>query len=136
MARDKEPTLGRPDDLPEWASEHWPDLNSWPTIQDVESFVRGTRRRPDVRLAVLTGLRSWEAVDLNPVWGWVGGMIGLIGLSGVFYASQTFWVRAVTGVLVLALGIIFLTVVISLNAKGDLRRRRSRMWLRAFEDAI
>jgi hypothetical protein len=134
--RDKEPDLGHPDELPDWATQHWPDLNRWPTVPDVDSFVRGTRRRPDVRLAVLTGLRSWEAVDLSPAWGWVGSLFALASVSGIFYVSQDIWIRVVTGVLIFALGAIFLTVLINMHAKADRRRRQSRAWLRAFEDVL
>ena len=136
MTQDKEPKLGRPDDLPNWAIDHWPNLNHWPTVRDVDSFVRGTRRQPDVRLAVLTGLRSWEAVDLNPMWGWVGSLIALVGIFVALSTAQIPWVQIATGVILVVLGVIFLTVLINMHANADLRRRRTRLWLRAFEDAI
>lgn len=136
MTRDKEPKLGHPVDLPDWAVDQWPNLNNWPTTRDVDSFVRGTRRHQDVRLAVLTGLRSWEAVDLNPVWGWVASMLALVGISVAISVSPIPWLRVATGVIVVVLGVIFLAVLINTHVTVDLRRRRARLWLRAFEDAI
>jgi hypothetical protein len=136
MSQDKEPKLAHPDDLPDWALDRWPNLNNWPTVRDVDCFVRSTRRQPDVRLAVLTGLRSWEAVDLNPMWGWVASLIALVGIFGALYTSQIPWLRIALGVTLVVMGVIFVTILINVHASADLRRRRARLWLRAFEDAI
>lgn len=58
-------TFGRlvpwmPSELPAGARPYWPAKSEWPTVEEVESFVRATRKEPQVRLAILTGLRRYS----------------------------------------------------------------------------
>lgn len=134
MSRKIGKPLGYPDDLPAAARGVWPDLNRWPTPDDVLSFTRETRRRPHQRLAVLNGLRSWSEIDVAPVWGWASGIvtISIAGL-GVTVAVSIWWVQLLTLVITAGAALTLLTVTMALSSTADLRRRRAHIWLRALE---
>jgi len=130
-----------PDGLPEYARSHWPDIARWPTEIDVRTFLTVTRRDPDARLAVLTGLRRTTAIDLSSFWGWfaiyVGVILGLVS-ANIALASADFggwWVHLLVWVPPAAV-IVFLLRLVPLIVRADERRRGAIMWLRAFEDGI
>lgn len=137
MSREKVPTIGHPDDLPQFAHRYWPDLTRWPTVKDVEAFRRATRGNPDARLAVLNGLWSWSEIDLAPVWAWASTFVALAAASlGGVIAVQITWVQVLISLVALVVGSILLTAMISFSSTADLRRRRSHVWLRAFEAGL
>lgn len=123
-----------PDELPRSAIRYWPDLGRWPTASDVDDFLRSTRRRPEPRLAVLTGLRRYVVVELNTLW----------AVAAVFFALFTAMIAALPpGVLTAAamvfgaaIAILFLARLMSETARVDERRRAAVAWLHAFEDGI
>ncbi|WP_345750980.1 hypothetical protein [Microbacterium rhizophilus] len=97
-------------------------------------FLRSTRRRPDLRLAVLTGLRRYAVVELNSFW----------AVAAIFVALFTAMLAALPpGVLTAAaiivgvtVGVLFLSRLMNETARVDERRRAAIAWLHAFEDAI
>lgn len=129
--------MGHPDDLPVDARDVWPDLNRWPTPDDVFSFRRATRRRPDQRLAVLNGLRSWSEIDVAPIWAWASGIVtvSIAGL-GITVTVNIWWVQLLTLVITVVASLALLTVTLTLSSTGDLRRRRAHMWLCALESGL
>jgi len=124
-----------PDNLPEYAREFWPDLSEWPTTDEVKRFVRSTRRHPDARLAVLSGLRRFSAVDLSVPWAFFGIFVPVV-LASVGTAIEQ---PLITFVLVAA-SVVAIIIVMGIFAdmSGDIdeRRRSALAWLRAFEDAL
>lgn len=137
MSRTTDEELGRPDDLPKHAVPFWPDLQRWPTVADVAEFKRRTRRHPDVRMAVLNGLRSWAEIDVAPIWAWAGAFLALIvaGMSGTI-ALNVWWAQMIAWVITISAAFIFLVKMMALSTTADTRRRRAHIWLRALEDAL
>lgn len=123
-----------PDLLPESAHRYWPDLNGWPTPLDVQKFVRGTRRKPDERLAVLSGLRSFGEVDQAHLWAWLGVWVGVIALIATTPVDPI--VKLFGGAAIVAVALVLLVRLLTISAAIELRTRRSRIWLRAFEDEL
>jgi hypothetical protein len=125
----------RPDDLPLEAVPYWPDLERWPTPEDVTSFVRGTHAHPQIRLAVLSGLRSFSNADMNPLWSWAGSFIGLLAIA-YSLAVPTVWIQFAIPTVVLVIGVLLLGRLAGISAHMDVRRRRSITWLAAYEDGL
>ena len=125
----------RPEDLPPEAIPYWPDLERWPTPEDVTMFVRRTHAEPDIRLAVLTGLRSFSNSDVNPLWSWVGSFIGLFAIA-FSVAVPTVWIQVAIPTVVLVIGVVLLGRLASISAHMDVRPRRSITWLAAYEDRL
>jgi hypothetical protein len=125
----------RPEDLPPRAIPYWPDLERWPTPDDVTVFVCRTDAHPDVRLAVLSGLRSFSNSDINPLWSWVGSFIGLFAIA-FSVAAPNVWLQIGIPTVVLMVGAILLGRLASISADMDVRRRRSLIWLAAYEDGL
>lgn len=131
----KKSTPDIPDGFPEEARQHWPNLEDWPTADAVREFVKVTKRRPNERLAVLTGLRQLSESDLSYPWSWVGVYVPVV-IVLLSVPSPVPWLS--TSLLVV--GLIAIAVVLArllwTSAEVDQRRRRAIGWLRAFEDAI
>jgi len=134
-----------PDGLPEYARSHWPDITRWPAEIDVRTFLTATRRDPDVRLAVLTGLRRTTAIDLSSFWGWLAAyvsvIVALVSATTALVASDVggWWIRFAIGALVGVLGLVMIVMLVRLatfTAQVDERRRGAMVWLRAFEEGI
>jgi hypothetical protein len=125
----------RPEDLPLEAIPYWPDLERWPTPNDVTMFMRRTHAHPGIRLAVLSGLRSFSNSDINPLWSWVGSFIGLLAIA-FSMAVPTVWIQIAIPTVVLVIGLLLLGRLASISADMDVRRRRSITWLAAFEDGM
>jgi hypothetical protein len=137
MSRKPLRPLGYPDDLPHAARPLWPDLNRWPTPDDVSSFKRQTRRKQRERLAVLSGLRSWSEIDVSPIWAWASAIVTLsIAGLGVTVTVSIWWIQLLTLVTTVAAALVLLNVTMSLSTTADLRRRRAHVWLRAFESEL
>jgi hypothetical protein len=137
MSRNADQRLGYPEDLPEDALAMWPDLNRWPTPDDVASFKRATRKTPHQRLAVLNGLRSWAEIDIAPAWAWASGIltVSIAGL-GVAVTVNVRWAQILSLVITGAAALVLLTVTMSLSTTADRRRRSAHVWLRAFESGL
>lgn len=137
MNRDKSDVLGHPDDLPAEALSFWPNLNRWPTPDDVILFKRSTRRNAGARLAVLNGLRSWSEIDFASIWSWTGALltVSVAGIGGTI-AAEVQWVQLIIGAATVAAALVFLVKLGSLSAHADQQRRRAHIWLRALESEL
>lgn len=128
------PSADVPDQFPRSAIRYWPDLGRWPTTSDVDDFLRSTRRRPEPRLAVLTGLRRYAVVELNIIWAVAAIFVALF--TAMFAALPPGVPTAAAMVLGAAIAILFLARLMSETARVDERRRAAVAWLHAFEDGI
>jgi len=125
----------QPENLPLYAHGHWPDLAKMPTAADVKLFKRATRRDPDARVAVLSGLRSFAEAELNSLWAFIGVWISLLAVI-VSGALTTPWIQLLIGVGLSIFAFLILARLGSASAELHLRRRRSIVWLRALEDGL
>jgi hypothetical protein len=134
MSRSAREDLGHPDELPEYAVPLWPDLSRLPTTHDVTMFRRSTRRNPDARLAVLSGLRSWSEINLGPIWAWTSAFLAVMiaGIGGTI-AVQAPIAQLIIWAVIVLLAAFFLVKVLALSTTADSRRRRAHIWLRALE---
>lgn len=124
-----------PEDLPPEALPLWPSLERWPTAAEARHFVKATRRDPESRLAVLTGLRRFSSVDLSVPWAWLAINIPIV-LALFTLPAQEPWLTIIIVSVAAAAIITFLSKMTTLSANTDERRRRALSWLRAYEDEL
>lgn len=124
-----------PSELPTAARSYWPAKSEWPTVAEVENFVSVTRKKPDVRLAVLTGLRRYAEPG-------TAQMLVAIGSVIVSIIAVVLGVAALNPVLQLGAAgaaLLYLVLVgygISLALEVDERRKAASVWLKALESRI
>lgn len=127
--------LWRPDELPSSARCYWPNKTDWPTTSEVRTFIRETRKKPEVRLAVLTGLRRYSEPGSSQMLMAIGSVIVSIvavalTVSGLNTQLHFIIVYAGSAYILLAL------FGIALAIQMDERRKMANAWLRALEDAL
>jgi len=127
--------LQMPTELDEESARFWPVFDNWPTAADVARFVDGTRATPDVRLNVLSGLRSYSATNIQPVWSFAAIWITLMALSTTIPTSLE-WVRTAILVALVIVGLVVIGKLVDLSGDVDIRTRRAIVWLAAFEDGL
>lgn len=128
-------------DVSEAAKKFLPQApGSRPTAGDVRKFVRLTRRDPDLRLEVLTNLRTWVDDRAALI---TGGAAMLFAALAVLVSLLTTvpvdalrlggWIAAVIfGVALVTLAWRLMTMVNVVNR----RRVTAATWLAAYEDAL
>ena len=128
-----------PDDLPDNAFASWPPKRSWPSVAEVDRILKTTERKPDARLAVLSGLRRWSEPASSQMLAALGSIIiSIVAIAiAIAIASNT----AVPGLQwsVLVVGAAYIILALwgfGLALRMDERRRMALVWLRAIEDAI
>lgn len=131
----KAPDAQIPEGLPETARPYWPTLEQWPTARKARAFVKATRKKPEERLAVLTGLRRYSQSDLSVPLAWVGAYVPVV----LAMASIPIGVPAWSIVAIVGAGIViafFLVRFLVVSAQVDERRQNAVAWLRALEDEM
>ncbi|GHD45989.1 hypothetical protein GCM10008097_15520 [Mycetocola manganoxydans] len=124
-----------PSELPTDAHPYWPARSEWPTVAEVENFVSMTRKKPDVRLAVLTGLRRYGEPG-------TAQMLVAIGSVIVSIIAVVLGVAALNPLLHLGVagaGLLYVVLVgygIGLALEVDERRKAASVWLKALESRI
>jgi hypothetical protein len=124
-----------PDDLPESARPYWPDISKWPTAAGARTFAKSTRKKPEDRLAVLSGLRRLAATDLSIPWAWVAVYVPLV-FAIVSLPNELAWLTTTAGVVLGVVAAISVARLIAMSAEVEERRKSALVWLRAFEDAL
>lgn len=123
----------RPEQLPAFANEAWPDLHSWPTAGGLLRFRAITRKDPETRLAVLNGLRHYAESSSNMMLGLAAFLVSLAAVLVVMIPTSSQWYWSVLGpvasLLVLTMGL-YVPAAIALET----RRKSAVTWLRAIED--
>ena len=124
-----------PDDLPDNAFASWPPKRSWPSVAEVDRILKTTERKPDARLAVLSGLRRWSEPASSQLLAAFGSII--ISIVAIAVASSALVPALQWSVLVAGVAYILLALWgFGLALRMDERRRMALAWLRAIEDAI
>jgi hypothetical protein len=124
-----------PSELPADAQPYWPAKSEWPTVEEVESFVRATRKKPHVRLAILTGLRRYSEPG-------TAEMLVAIGSVVVSITAVVLGVAALNPLLhagAIGAGLLYIVMVacgIGLALQVDERRKAAAVWLKAFESRV
>lgn len=121
----------------------WPDLSEWPSAAWVRWFCATTKRSPQARLAILTGLRRFASVELGTFWAGIATYIAVIvslitAASAVQVALPVGWSWAawLPSTAVSVAFAIFVFKLMTLSAEADERRRSSAAWLSAIEDGL
>lgn len=132
-----------PEKLPDLYKTLWPDLAQWPDATWVREFARTTRKDPDARLAILTGLRRYSSVELGTAWAgvaaYLAAVLGLVSAaSGIaeVLPSAWAWLAWIPLAIVTVAFIVFFTRLMDLSGEADERRRSALAWLAAIEGEI
>lgn len=124
-----------PAELPADAQPYWPAKSEWPTVEEVESFVRATRKKPHVRLAILTGLRRYSEPGTAQMLVAIGSVVVSIiaVVLGVAALNPLLHAGAIGAAL---LYVVMVAFGIGLALRVDERRKAASVWLTAFERRI
>lgn len=124
-----------PAELPVDAQPYWPAQSEWPTVEEVDRLVRTTRKKPDVRLAILTGLRRYAEPGTAQMLVAIGSVI--VSITAVVLAvaalNPLFHMGAAGA------GLVYVVLVIwgiGLALRIDERRKAASVWLKALESSI
>lgn len=121
-----------PEGLPAEAVQYWPRKHDWPTTADVRGFLERTDGRPDVRLAVLTGLRRWaEPASSQMVLTVAAIIISVVAVALSVSDFEPLFHIGMVGAGVAYVVVAFLAIGLALAM--DQRRKMAHVWLTAIE---
>lgn len=124
-----------PAELPAEAHSLWPTKNDWPIDEDIKHFLAETEDSPDIRLAVLSGLRRWAEPASSQML--VAFVSIFVSIAAVAIASSN--INEILYALIVGAGaayVIMALIGIEVAMQMDERRKMAFVWLRAVEDAV
>ena len=125
-----------PEGLNSRALALWPDLKAAPTRKGLTKILRGTKREPDVRLEIISGLRRFSETRSDPFFAIAAIYISVIALAAAFLGETPASARWVLTALLVASGFFMFHFASEYASRVEVRRKQSFVWLRALEDEL